>query len=45
MEVCAGARLDRGWSSGHILVLENKKMIASIDADAMSFWKVPFNEG
>ena len=37
--------LDRGWSSGVFFVLEEKKMIASIDADAVRFWKVPFGEG
>ena len=35
---------DRGWSNGVFLVLEEKKMIASIDADAVRFWKVPFGE-
>lgn len=36
--------LDRGWSSGDFVVLEEKGMIASIDADAVRFWKVPFGE-
>ena len=37
--------LDRSWSSGDFVVLEEKEMIASIDADAVRFWKVPFGEG
>lgn len=37
--------LDRGRSSGKFVVLEEKMMIASIDADAVRFWKVPFSEG
>lgn len=36
--------LDRGWSSGDFVLLEEKGMIASIDADAVRFWKVPFGE-
>lgn len=37
--------LERGWSNGVFLVLEEKKMVASIDADAVRFWQVPFGEG
>ena len=37
--------LDRGWSSAGFVVFEEKGMIASVDADAVRFWKVPFGEG
>ena len=37
--------LDRGWSGGDFVVLEEKGMIATIDADAVRFWKVPFGGG
>ena len=37
--------LDRGWSSGEFVVLQEKGMIASIDANAVRFGKVPFGEG
>ena len=36
--------LDRGHSRGNIVVLEEKAIIASIDADAVRFWRVPFGE-
>ncbi|KAM0798475.1 hypothetical protein BDR22DRAFT_859123 [Usnea florida] len=36
--------LDRGRSSTEFLVLEEKGMIASVDADAVRFWKVPFGK-
>ena len=34
--------LDRGWSDAGFVVLEEKGMIASVDADAVRFWEVPF---
>lgn len=37
--------LERGRSSASIVVLEEKGMIASVDADAVRFWKVPFGKG
>ena len=36
--------LDRGWSGAGFVVLEEKGMIASVDADAVRFWKVPFDK-
>ena len=36
--------LDRGWSNAGFVVLEEKGMIASVDADAVRFWKVPFGK-
>lgn len=38
--------LDRGWAfGGDLVVLQRKGMIASVDSDAVTFWKVPFGEG
>ena len=38
--------LDRGWASGgSFVVLKEKGMIMSVDADALRFWKVPFAVG
>lgn len=34
-----------GWANGDFYVLEDKGMIASVDADAVRFWKAPFCEG
>ena len=34
--------LERGWSGAGFVVFEEKGMIASVDADAVRFWKVPF---
>ena len=36
--------VERGPGGGFV-VLEEKGMIASVDADAVRFWKVPFGEG
>ena len=37
--------LERGQSNGEFVVLEEKGMIASVDADAVRFCKVPFGQG
>ncbi|CAD6592905.1 MAG: hypothetical protein ASARMPRED_006787 [Alectoria sarmentosa] len=38
--------LDRGWAfGGNFVVVEGLGMIASVDADAVRFWKIPFEEG
>ena len=38
--------LDRGWAvGGNFVVVEGMGMIASVDADAVRFWKVPFGGG
>lgn len=37
--------LDMGWAyGGDFVVLQGKGMIASVDSDAVRFWKVPFGE-
>ena len=36
--------LDRGYSTVGFVVLEEKGMIASVDGDAVRFWKVPFGK-
>ena len=36
--------VERGRSTGDFVVLEDKGMIASIDADAVRVWEVPFGE-